>query len=300
MSETDNRAEFERIAVIGPGLLGGSIARAIPSCLPAAELRVWGRREEPLESLRSENAATLASTDLDAVIAGADLIVLATPVGSMGQIAKQIAESTQLAADCVVTDVGSVKASVVAELEPVFANAGAHFVGSHPMAGSEKSGLDHATADLFQGAACLVTPTEISDRDAVERIEQFWQILGCRVSHLSPEEHDRAVALISHLPHVVAAVLVDAVLADSPELGKFAGGGFRDTTRIASGSPELWAEILTENHQAVVEASAHFLTKFGETLAFFDGEGKEGLHRWLSDAKKQRDTLAPPPLRFES
>ena len=168
MASSEQRPHFARIAVIGPGLLGGSLARAIPMRLPESELRVWGRREEPLVKLRNEPGISLASTDLDAVIEGADLVVLATPVGIMGGLAEQMAASGKLKPGCLVTDVGSVKVSVVAELEPVIAGAGGIFIGSHPMAGSEKSGLDHATDDLFEGAACLVTPTKQSSAEAVE------------------------------------------------------------------------------------------------------------------------------------
>lgn len=287
--------DFRSIAVVGPGLLGGSLALAIgqrrDSGSEGTQVRVWGRREAPVTVLRADPRISLASTDLAEVTRGADLIVLATPVGVMADRIREVKAAGSLEAGAVVTDVGSVKSPVVEELEPMVAEVGAVFIGSHPMAGSEKTGLDHASASLFEGAACLLTPTERTPEEVVDRVEGFWQWLGARTARLSPREHDRAVAMISHLPHLVAALLVESVLGQSPELGRFAGGGFRDSTRIASGSAEMWTEILTENREAVREALAHFHRLTGESLAFFDDLKNEELHRLLTDAKNRRDGL---------
>lgn len=283
--------DFQRIAVIGPGLLGGSVVKAARHRSPGLVIRVWGRREEPLERLRSGGEASLASADLGEVARGADLIILATPIGVMEAAVDEMLRLGALGDGVVVTDVGSVKAPVVAALESKVAAAGGCFVGSHPMAGSEKTGLEYATADLFEEAACLLTPTGATDAGALERVDAFWQWLGARTTRLTPEAHDRAVALISHLPHLLAALLVESVLGEAPELGAFAGGGFRDSTRIASGSPEMWTEILLENRDAVREALRQFLALAGESLAFFDDLKKEDLHRLLADAKVRRDSL---------
>ncbi|MCB1232492.1 MAG: prephenate dehydrogenase/arogenate dehydrogenase family protein [Verrucomicrobiae bacterium] len=286
--------DFQRVAVIGPGLLGGSLVRAIGSRSKESgvpEVRVWGRRAEPIEQLRSEGDATVASRDLAEVAAGADLIVLATPIGIMGAMIETLIELGAIREGVVVTDVGSVKASVVARLEAPVHEAGARFVGSHPMAGSEKTGLEYASADLFVDAACILTPTPATDAVSLDRVESFWKWLGSRTSRLSPEEHDRSVALISHLPHLVAALLVESVLGRDAGAGEYAGGGFRDTTRIASGAPEMWAEILQENHEAVREALGYFHQLTGESLAFLDEVKKEDLLRLLADAKERRDDL---------
>jgi prephenate dehydrogenase len=284
--------DFSRIAVIGPGLLGGSLIRAIRYRAGGAiELRAWGRREEPLRQLLAEGAVTTASTDIGAVARDADLIVLCTTVGAMGGSVRAILQAGSLAPGCVVTDVGSVKSPVVAELEPLIASAGGRFIGSHPMAGSEQGGLENASADLFEGAACLITPTETSDPAAMESVEALWRWLGCRTHRLDPAAHDRAVALISHLPHIVAAILTESILGTEPGAGQFAGGGFRDSTRIAGGSPDMWTEILLENRDAVRDALRQFHHLTGETLAFFDGMRKEDLHRLLASAKKRRDAF---------
>ena len=282
--------QFRNIAVIGPGLLGGSLVRALGARSESdVAVRVWGRREEPLAILREEGSVALASTRMEEVIEGADLVILATPIGVMADRVREMTDAGTLGQGTVVTDVGSVKAPVVKELEPLVAAAGGHFVGSHPMAGSEQTGLEFATADLFEGAACVITPTEESAIEAVDHIEAFWEGLGSRTSRMSPEAHDRAVAQVSHLPHLISAILVESVLGASPEVGKLAGGGFRDTTRIASGSAEMWTEILSENREAVREALAQFHRLTGESLAFFEDLKNEELHRLLADAKQRRD-----------
>ncbi len=283
--------DFQRIAVIGPGLLGGSLVKAARRRSPDLEIRVWGRREEPVERLRRDGEASLASTDLGEATRGADLIILATPIGVMESSVDEMIRLGTLGEGVVVTDVGSVKAPVVRALESKVTRSGAHFVGSHPMAGSEKTGLEYAAADLFEDAACLLTPTGATDPRALERVETFWKWLGARTTRLTPEAHDRAVALISHLPHLLAALLVESVLGSTPEAGAFAGGGFRDSTRIASGAPDMWTEILLENRGAVREALAQFLSLAGESLAFLDDLKKEDLHRLLANAKARRDTL---------
>lgn len=282
------------MAVIGPGLLGGSLVRAIGSRtgiggLP--EVRVWGRRAEPIAQLGAEGDAAIASTDLAKVSVGADLIVLATPIGVMRSMVEDLIGLGAICKGVVVTDVGSVKATVVDSLERPVSDAGADFVGSHPMAGSEKTGLESASADLFVDAACILTPTEATDAASLDRVETFWQWLGSRTSRLSPVEHDRAVAQISHLPHLVSALLVNSVLGPDAGAGEYAGGGFRDTTRIAAGAPEMWAEILLENRQAVREALAYFHQLTGESLAFLDEVKKEDLLRLLAEAKERRDGL---------
>lgn len=188
----------------------------------------------------------------------------------------------------VVTDAGSVKGNVVETLEPIF---GSRFVGSHPMAGSERSGLDAARADLFQGATAVVTPTEKSDPETVAAVESMWRDVGCRIVTMSPSEHDEAVARISHLPHAAAAALVNAINRRLPEAQKIAGGGYRDTTRIAAGPPAMWSEILLENKAALIAGLEDFTDTLEELKTLLHSHNAAALEAYLSRAKEVRDNL---------
>jgi prephenate dehydrogenase len=181
----------ERIAILGPGLLGGSLLLALRERRPGVHLRAWGRDAAKVANLaalkhKDTTVADVASTDLHAVIEGAQLVILCTPVTSMPALARELVK-LPAAPGCIVTDVGSVKASVVVPLEEIFSRTRFHFIGSHPMAGSELAGLDHATARLFQGATCLITPTLLSEADALHTTRAFWKLLGCVIFEMSPE-----------------------------------------------------------------------------------------------------------------
>jgi len=191
----------------------------------------------------------------------------------------------------IVTDVGSVKASVVRELESLIQKSGAHFVGSHPMAGSEKTGVNAASADLFVDAVCIVTPTKKSNASAIRKVEQFWKAAGSRVLRLTPELHDMLAGRSSHLPHVIAATLATHVLnpANPRHQTALCANGFRDTTRIASGSPEMWRDIALANRKNIGKSLDAFiadLKKFRRALAKAD---VNGITRFFKTAKKRRD-----------
>lgn len=204
----------------------------------------------------------------------------------MEDLARVIAPA--MAAAGVVTDAGSVKGSVVESLEPIL---GGRFVGSHPMAGSERSGLSAARADLFQGATAVVTPTAKSDPQAVAAVEAMWREAGCRIVTMTPAEHDEAVARISHLPHAAAAALVNAINRRLPEAQKIAGGGYRDTTRIAAGPPAMWSEILLENKAALIAGLDDFTHTLEELKALLHSHNTAALEAYLSRAKEVRDNL---------
>jgi prephenate dehydrogenase len=209
----------------------------------------------------------------------------------MPPLARQLAGLLPRAA--LVTDVGSVKAPVVAELSVIF-QQGPRFVGSHPMAGSEQQGLHAARADLFDQHVCIVTPDAQSDPRAVAGISRFWEKLGCEVRQLAPAGHDEIAAAISHVPHLMAAALVNAVAGANPEAFAFAGPGFRDTTRVAGGPPEMWVEILGENRAAVKKSAEAMIEKLREFLTLLDStdaEGHANMKQFLTSAKAQRDRL---------
>ncbi|MDX6767177.1 MAG: prephenate dehydrogenase/arogenate dehydrogenase family protein [Candidatus Methylacidiphilales bacterium] len=238
------------VAIFGPGLLGGSILMALRAREPSTRLHTWARRPEALAPVREQQLADLADTDPVRVAAGADLVVLCTPVGAMPDLVRQILPAMDHAT--VLTDVGSVKAPVHLRLAPMTRDRCA-WLGSHPMAGSEQSGLSAARASLFDGSLTILTPDDDTPARALTALRAFWESLGSRTITCSPQEHDRRVAAISHLPHLLAALLVHAADAGARE---FAGPGFRDVTRIAAGPPEMWTEILLENRTAVLEALA--------------------------------------------
>lgn len=259
---------FEKIAVLGLGLLGGSVAAAAKRGGLAREIVGAARRSGPLERALAAGLVDSIASPRDAVV-GADLVVLGTPVGSMPKLVANVASN--LEAGCIVTDVGSVKLSVV-DLIPGLLPDGVEFVGSHPMAGSHLRGPDHARADLFDGATCVVTPRVGQSPEAVERVEEFWRRLGGRVTRRTPAEHDEEVAWVSHLPHLLAFAFADSLDFAPEDFGELAGAGFRDFTRIAQSDAELWGEILSLNRKALSGP----LNRFSESLAKFARRLEEG------------------------
>ncbi|MBC8324404.1 MAG: prephenate dehydrogenase [Verrucomicrobia subdivision 3 bacterium] len=284
---------FQKITLIGVGLLGGSIGLAAKQRGVAARVCGLVRREESIAECLAAGVVDEATLDVANAVADAGLIILCTPVGQMSELAAAI--KPHLAADTIVTDVGSVKASVVTAVEPVLPR----FVGSHPLCGSEKAGVIHARGDLLEGAVCAVTPTEVSDAAMVETLSNFWTALGSRVVNLSAANHDAIVARTSHLPHVLASALVNAVLA-APRAGEsdFFGTGFRDTTRLASGSPEMWRDITRDNSDAIIAAleglqseidrlKTALSEKDAAALEEFFTEGQIARDSWLADGENK-------------
>ena len=279
-----------QIAIFGPGLLGGSLAMAIRKYLPQAHVRIWARRESAAEEVKRRELGAIASTDVRAVCDGADLVILCTPVATMAEQAKEILAAS-LADNCVVTDVGSVKGSVVNALDPVFANTSAAFIGSHPMAGSEKAGLDAAKVDLFDGKTCILTPTLFTRDIALAKARLFWQSIQCRLLEMSPDEHDHNVARISHMPHLTAAAVTIAALKNDLGATKCVGNGFRNTTRIAAGDPGLWSGIVWENRDEIIAAVRSARDGMSELLAMLEKVDEKGLRRFLDEAKSLRDQV---------
>ena len=279
---------MKTLAIIGPGLLGGSIVLAARRA-GGWRTALWARRAAAVAEIAALGIADAASTDLRAVVADADLVVLCVPIGAMPALAREIADA--ISDRTIVTDVGSVKASVVAELGAIFHGRG-RFVGSHPMAGSEQTGIGAARAELFDGAACIVTPDAATDAGALAEVRAFWQTLGARVLEVAPAAHDEIVALVSHLPHLLAATLVQTVLAENARAFEFCGPGFRDTTRVAAGPPAMWAEILRTNREAVRKSAEAMIEKLRGIITLLDQD--EPMTAFLTAAKTQRDRLRFP------
>ena len=278
--------QFQKISIIGVGLLGGSIGLAVRRRKLAREVSGYVRRAASLKDCEKAGAVDYATTDLLAAVSGSDLVILCTPLAQMRSLTEQFL--TALKRGAIVTDVGSVKAGVVRELDALLKKSGAHFVGSHPMAGGEKMGVLAAKADLFAGAVCVVTGTNATAR---RKVEKFWQSLGARTMRMGAAQHDLLVSRASHLPHVVAATLAGLVLDPKQPQTQAAlcANGFRDTTRIASGSPEMWRDIALANRKNIshsVDAFVAELKQFQTALKKSDGPAVE---KFFATAKARRD-----------
>lgn len=280
---------IRRLCVVGPGLLGGSVALAARARRLAGEIVVVGRSEASVAPAVRAGAADRGTTDLAAGLRGADFCVLATPVATLE---RQLAAVWAAAEPgTVITDVGSTKGRIVATAERLAGERPLDFVGSHPMAGSERAGFAEARADLFVAATVILTPTERTAPAALGRVRAFWEAVGGRPTLLDPLTHDRATAAVSHLPHLVADALVDAVLRMDPAFLDVAARGFRDTTRIAASSPPVWREIFQDNRAALAEALAAFRKSLDHLEAVIALGDAAAVEAELDRIKQHREKL---------
>jgi prephenate dehydrogenase len=292
--------QFRKITIIGVGLLGGSIGLAVKRRRLAREVAGFVRRRASLRDCEKAGAVDYATTDLLAAVSNADLVILCTPLAQMRSLAEQFRPALKRGA--VVTDVGSVKAGVLRELESLVQKSGGHFVGSHPMAGAEKTGVAAARADLFENAVCVVTPTGKTSKAAQRKVSRFWKSVGSRVLELPAETHDALVSRSSHLPHTVAASLANLVLnpANPKHQSALCATGFRDTTRIASGSPEMWRDIALSNRKNLAKSLGAFISelqKFQRTLKNADAKA---ISKFFETAKSRRDNWRSRSTAFSS
>ena len=280
---------FRKAALIGVGLLGGSLGLVLKQRRLADVVEGYVRREASVAECTSVGVVDRASMDVQSVVRDADLVVLCTPIAQMAPLMTEFLPS--LSKGALVTDVGSVKSGVVAALAPLAQSVGAHFVGSHPMAGAEKTGPKAARVDLLEGAVCVVTPTAAANRKAVDLTSKLWEAAGMRVLSMPPERHDDLVSRSSHLPHVVAAELANYVL--SPALPKeqaaLCASGFRDTTRIASGSPEMWRDIALANRQNLSRVLGVFIEDLQEFQLALERGDQKAVEAFFHGAKRRRD-----------
>ncbi len=281
---------IRRLVVVGVGLLGGSVAKAARAEGLAREIVGVGRDRGRLEPAVRDGVLDRALTDVAEGVRDADLVVLAAPVQTLERLLPVVAAAA--GPDTVVTDVGSTKAGIVAAAQRAAARTPFRFVGSHPMAGSEQSGYAVARADLFRGATVVVTPTDATEPGALKTVTMFWEALGARVTALDPATHDRAVAAISHLPHLVADALVDAVARWEPAAFALAARGFRDTTRIAASDPDVWREIFLANRDALRAGTRAFRQALDDLEALVAAGDEAGLTAALARIRDRRQGLA--------
>jgi len=282
---------IKRLALIGVGLIGGSLARALRDAGHVDEVVGYGRGLDNLQRANELGVVDRIETSLSAAVYDADMVVLATPVGSMAKILETI--EPYLTHDAVVTDVGSVKATIVEAARAALGNKLSRFVPGHPIAGTERTGVDASYSSLFVGRRVVLTPLPETRVEAVARVRAMWQAAGADVVSMSVEHHDTVLAATSHLPHLLAYALVDMLsrLNDSKEIFSYAAGGFRDFTRIASSDPVMWRDISLANRDAIVKMLKMYRKELDElTSAVAAGNGTT-LQSLFERSKAARDAL---------
>ena len=285
---------FKQVAIIGVGLIGGSLGLVLKHAHLADTIVGVGRRVENLKTAIEVGAIDRYVSDAVEGVRNADLVVLATPVDTYERHLKEWGH--HLSTGTIVTDVGSVKGSLVEQAERLLPE-GVRFVGAHPIAGREKTGAAAASVTLFQGARCILTPTPRTDSHAMDIIRDMWQAAGSRVSTMDPFQHDRILGAVSHLPHIAAFALVNTLLELGPstqpglDLLSFGGGGLRDTTRIAASSPEMWRDILLWNRDNLVTMIGHYERQLQQLKQLISTADGPGIERELERAKTAREQL---------
>lgn len=282
---------FNTVAIIGAGMIGSSVARAVKACKATETLIMVDQSAEVLAEAQALDLADDYSDQAAAAVSKADLVVLSTPVGVMGRVAETILPAMKQGA--ILTDVGSVKQQVVEAVAP-HVPATIHFIPGHPVAGTEKSGPGAGMRDLFTDRWCILTPDERVDSIALEQLTDFWQRLGARVELMAADHHDRVLAITSHVPHLIAYNIVgtasDMELVTSSEVIKYSAGGFRDFTRIAASDPIMWRDVFLNNKDAVLEMLGRFsedLTALQRAIRWGDGAALEALFTRTRDIRRQ-------------
>ncbi len=279
---------FGVVAIVGTGLIGGSVGLSLKKRGLATKIIGIGHRKVSINKALKIKAIDEGSTSVEKTVKQADVIILATSVNLIPDYAKQIIPLMKKTA--ILTDVGSTKGHIVsqvnAEIRSVCGSGKSNFIGAHPLAGSEQRGIDSARADLFDGSVCVLTPTNLNTKKNITRLSNMWKALGARISIMTPSKHDEVLALVSHLPHFVASSLAGVI---DEKHWKFAASGLRDTTRIASGDPDLWLSISKQNKQKIVKALRRFSKEVECTINDIEkGSDKKLLSR-LKKAKSVRD-----------
>lgn len=276
---------FKRIAIIGVGLIGGSIGLAVRKNRLASKVIGIGRRKVSIDKAIRKSAIDFGTLNLKQGIKGADLIIIATPADKVELKIEEVSKYAETGA--IVIDVNSTKQRVVG-IAQRYLPKDIFFVGTHPIAGSEQTGVFSSNAELFNGSICIITPTPRTNKEAFEKIKRFWGDIGARVKIMSPKLHDNIVADISHLPHILAYTLCSAV---SQKDIKMAGTGFKDVTRIAKSSPHMWEEIFIQNQKSLLRSVAVFQKNLNAFKSDIINKKRASLRKRMILAKRRRDVL---------
>ncbi len=277
------------LLIIGVGFMGGSFALALRK--GGFEGKIYGIdiNQETIEKAKELGVIEEGGIELSKTKDfSPDFVVLASPVRTFRKIAKEI--KPFLKENAIITDLGSVKGKLVYDLESIFGN---RFVGSHPIAGTEKSGVIHSVPDLFEGKKVVITPTKKTDLEALEKVKHLWNITGGVVEFMNPDVHDWVFGAVSHLPHAVAFALIDALIemSDEVDLFKYPGAGFKDFTRIAASDPIMWRDIFLENKENVLKAVDTYIASLQKLRNLISSDREEELTEYLKEAKQRRLSL---------
>ena len=280
---------INKLVIFGVGLIGGSLALALRDAHFCKTVVGCSRNAVHLQTAVDLGVIDSFTLDPAEAVRDADMVLLAVPMGAMGHLLQQIKPA--LSADAILTDAGSTKGSVVAEVEQVFGANFSRFVPGHPIAGREKSGVEAAIPDLYHDRRVILTPLPHTDHDAIAKVEAMWRVTGARLEKMPVDLHDQVLAATSHLPHVLAFAMVDTLL-NMPlreDILRYAAGGFRDFTRIASSDPVMWRDICLTNKAAILDVIAAFQHNLGEFAAMIDAQDGEALRQRMEKAKQARD-----------
>lgn len=288
---TTGRPLIQRLCIIGVGLIGGSLARALRDVGQVGEVIGCGRGEENLRAAVRLGVIDQYLTDPAQAVADADVVVIAVPLGAIEPVLRAIVPS--LSTDAVITDVGSAKGSVVADVQRIYGAIPPYFVPGHPIAGTEQSGVEASFATLFQGRRVILTPLAETSATAYRLIQRMWQLTGAEVIDMGVRHHDAVLAATSHLPHILAYTLVDTLarLDDRAEIFRYAAGGFRDFSRIASSDPKMWHDICVANCEQLLEMIALFSADLERLAAAIRNDDRAALLATFQRAKRARDNL---------
>ena len=279
---------LNKITIIGVGLIGGSLAKAIKENQLANKVCGYGRDQSRLEKAKNTNIIDELSTNIDEAVKGADIVVIATPVGTFKQILEAI--EPLITEQVIISDVGSTKTNIVKIVNEVLGEKSKCFVPAHPIAGKEKSGFEVSVPDLFKDKKTIITPLENNAPESIKVIHDMWIGTGAEVDYLSPESHDELLGMTSHLPHMLAFSLVNYLVSQSPNASIYAGGGFKDFSRIASGDAVMWRDICIHNKEQIIDHLKGYQSTLSELIDAINDDDSKRLEMLFTTAKNTRDS----------
>ena len=279
---------INKITIVGVGLIGGSLARALKENNLAKTVFGYGRDRSRLDDAKKSNIIDDYSTQIEEAVNHADIIVIATPVGTFRNIFNEV--KPLIANDVIISDVGSTKTNIVDIAKEILGDKSQCFVPAHPIAGKEKSGFEASDGNLYNGKKVIITPIEDNSSESIQVIESMWKNVGAEVDFMSPQSHDDLLGMTSHLPHMLAFSLVNYLVDQNPSASIYAGGGFKDFSRIASGDAVMWRDICLQNKNKIITHLKGYQSTIEELIDAIDQEESDKLELLFATAKKTRDS----------